>query len=57
MLNRLLGGLVHPFIHLFYGFEFGILGQIAEGMFTVKRSILSHLSIAFLIRASANCSS
>lgn len=32
MLDRLLGGLVHPFIHLFYGFEFGILGQIAEGM-------------------------
>jgi len=32
MLNRLLGGLVHPFIHVFYGFEFGILGQIAEGM-------------------------
>jgi hypothetical protein len=42
MLNRLLGGLLHPFIHLFYGFEFGILGQIAEGIFTVKRSILSH---------------
>jgi len=32
MLNRLLGGLVHPFIHVFYGFEFGILGQIAAGI-------------------------
>lgn len=32
MLNRLLGALLHPFIHVFYGFEFGILGQIAEGI-------------------------
>ncbi|KAI9459257.1 hypothetical protein BJY52DRAFT_1267314 [Lactarius psammicola] len=32
MLNRLLAGLVHPFIHLAYGFEFGIPGQIAEGL-------------------------
>ena len=32
MLNRLLGALIHPFIHVFYGFEFGILGQVAEGM-------------------------
>ena len=31
MLNRLFGGLVHPFIHLAYGFEFGIPGQVAEG--------------------------
>lgn len=31
MLNRLLVGLVYPFIHLTYGLEFGILGQIAEG--------------------------
>ena len=31
MLNRLLAGLVHPFIHLAYGFEFGIPGQVAEG--------------------------
>jgi Questin oxidase-like len=31
MLNRLLAGLVHPFIHLFYGFEFGLPGQVAEG--------------------------
>jgi hypothetical protein len=32
MLNRLLAGVAHPFIHLSYGFEFGILGQVAEGM-------------------------
>src|SRR5258707_7636776 len=32
MLNRLLGVLIHPFIHLFYGFEFCVLVQIAEGM-------------------------
>jgi len=31
MLNRLLAGLLHPFIHLAYGFEFGLPGQVAEG--------------------------
>ena len=31
MLNRLFADLVHPFIHLGCGFEFGILGQIAGG--------------------------
>ncbi|KAF8259247.1 hypothetical protein EI94DRAFT_1616695 [Lactarius quietus] len=31
MLNRLMSILMHPFIHLGYGFEFGIPGQIAEG--------------------------
>jgi hypothetical protein len=31
MLNRLLAGVVHPFIHLAWGLQFGILGQIAEG--------------------------
>jgi len=31
MLNRLLAGLLHPFIHLIYGFEFGLPGQVAEG--------------------------
>jgi hypothetical protein len=31
MLNRLLAGVVHPFVHLAYGLEFGILGQVAEG--------------------------
>ena len=30
-LNRLLAGVVHPFVHLAYGLEFGILGQVAEG--------------------------
>jgi len=33
MLNRLLSGLYHPFIHLSWGFEFGILGQVAEGIY------------------------
>ncbi|KAF8261336.1 hypothetical protein EI94DRAFT_1810435 [Lactarius quietus] len=32
MLNRLLAGLLHPFIHLANGLKFGILGQIAEGL-------------------------
>ena len=31
MLNRLLAGLLHPFIHLAYGIEFGLPGQAAEG--------------------------
>jgi len=31
MLNRVLAGLLHPFIHLSYGFEFGLPGQLAEG--------------------------
>jgi hypothetical protein len=32
MLNRALAGLLHPFIHLSYGFEFGLPGQVAEGL-------------------------
>ncbi|KAF8260911.1 hypothetical protein EI94DRAFT_1705947 [Lactarius quietus] len=32
MLSRVLGGLLHPFIHIAYGLEFGILGQIAQGL-------------------------
>ncbi|KAI9439338.1 hypothetical protein H4582DRAFT_1948603 [Lactarius indigo] len=32
MLNRLLAGLVHPFIHLAHGLEFGIIGQIVGGL-------------------------
>ncbi|KAH9052772.1 hypothetical protein EDB87DRAFT_1570004 [Lactarius vividus] len=32
MLNRFLAGLVHPFIHLAHGLEFGIIGQIVEGL-------------------------
>jgi len=32
MLNRLLAGLLHPFIHFSYGFEFGLPGQVAEGL-------------------------
>ncbi|TFY73975.1 hypothetical protein EWM64_g10037 [Hericium alpestre] len=32
MLNRCLAGLVHPFIHVGYGAEFGVKGQLAEGL-------------------------
>ncbi|KAI0262047.1 hypothetical protein BC834DRAFT_845236 [Gloeopeniophorella convolvens] len=32
MLNRFLAGLIHPFIHVSYGVEFGLLGQVAEGL-------------------------
>ena len=43
MLNRLLAGLVHPFIHLASGFEFGIPGQVAEGKpcFSIYTSLLA----------------
>jgi hypothetical protein len=44
MLNRLLAGLVHPFIHLAYGFEFGIPGQVAEGepRFSIFKYLLQY---------------
>jgi hypothetical protein len=29
--NRLVAGLLHPFIHLAYGHEFGLPGQVSEG--------------------------
>ncbi len=45
MLNRLLAGLIHPFIHLGYGFEFGLLGQVAEGICQKLLRVLS----AFLL--------
>ncbi|KAA1470822.1 hypothetical protein DENSPDRAFT_818604 [Dentipellis sp. KUC8613] len=32
MLNRCLASLVHPFIHIGYGIEFGVKGQLAEGL-------------------------
>ncbi len=32
MLNRFLGGLVHPMIHTAYGLEFGLPGIVVEGM-------------------------
>ena len=35
MLSRLLAGLIHPFIHLAYGLEFGLLGQTAQGAWTL----------------------
>lgn len=31
MLTRFLVGVIHPFIHVGYGMEFGIPGMIAEG--------------------------
>jgi hypothetical protein len=31
MVSRLLAGLLHPFIFLGYGVEFGLLGMVAEG--------------------------
>ena len=31
MLNRFLGGLLHPMIHTGYGCEFGLKGLVAEG--------------------------
>jgi hypothetical protein len=39
MLNRLLAGLLHPFIHFGYGFEFGLPGQVAEGLCIASPSI------------------
>jgi hypothetical protein len=39
MLNRLLAGLLHPFIHFGYGFEFGLPGQVAEGLWIVCPSV------------------
>lgn len=32
MLNRLLSGVLHPFIHVGYGFEFNSPGMVVEGM-------------------------
>ncbi|KAF8264655.1 hypothetical protein EI94DRAFT_1703062 [Lactarius quietus] len=32
MLNRLMSTLLHPFIHIGFGYEFGIPGQVAEGL-------------------------
>ncbi|KZV76471.1 hypothetical protein PENSPDRAFT_731080 [Peniophora sp. CONT] len=32
MIDRLMGGIVHPLIHLGYGAEFGIKQQLAEGL-------------------------
>ena len=34
MLNRLLSGVLHPFIHVGYACEFGALGMLAEGTHT-----------------------
>jgi hypothetical protein len=31
MLDRFVGGLLHPVIHMGYGYEFGLPGIIAEG--------------------------
>ncbi|OBZ73212.1 hypothetical protein A0H81_07053 [Grifola frondosa] len=32
MLTRFLGDLLHPLIHYGYGLEFGLFGQLAEGL-------------------------
>ncbi|KAH9974960.1 hypothetical protein BGW80DRAFT_1457912 [Lactifluus volemus] len=32
MLNRFMAGISHPLIHLAYGIEFGLPGQVAEGL-------------------------
>ncbi|KAI0285700.1 hypothetical protein BC826DRAFT_1050740 [Russula brevipes] len=44
MLSRLFSGLLHPFIHAAYGIEFGIPGQLAEGMY------VSSLRLLFSVR-------
>ena len=31
MLDRFVSGLLHPFIHTGYGYEFGLPGIVAEG--------------------------
>lgn len=31
MLSRFMSGVIHPFIHIGYGAEFGLLGMSAEG--------------------------
>ncbi len=33
MLDRFVGGLLHPVIHTGYGYEFGLPGIVAEGTF------------------------
>jgi hypothetical protein len=33
LLNRFIGGLLHPLIHTGYGIEFGIPGILAEGAY------------------------
>jgi hypothetical protein len=32
MLDRFVGGVLHPLIHVGYGYEFGLPGIIAEGI-------------------------
>ncbi|KAH8989304.1 hypothetical protein EDB83DRAFT_2481591 [Lactarius deliciosus] len=39
MLNRFLAGLIHPFIHVAYGLEFGIIGQVVEGLAQAAHSL------------------
>ena len=54
MLNRLMSALLHPFIHIGYGFEFGIPGQVAEGElgFSVFKY---HASILNRVRPGSHC--
>lgn len=41
MLSRLVGGAFHPLIHVGYGVEFGLTGQVAEG----KEKDLIHMHV------------
>lgn len=40
MLNRLLSGVLHPYIHVGYGLEFNAPGMVVEGI-----RILPHISV------------
>jgi hypothetical protein len=42
LLNRFVGGLLHPMIHVGYGLEFGLLGTLAEGSCKGKYSDLGY---------------
>jgi len=37
MLNRFLDAILHPMIHVGYGFEFGLPGMVVEGTHGVNR--------------------
>ncbi|KDQ57907.1 hypothetical protein JAAARDRAFT_34719 [Jaapia argillacea MUCL 33604] len=52
MLNRLLAGLFHPFIHAGYGVEFGLPGQLAEGLaMTAVHDATSNVHVPFSLFA------
>lgn len=41
MLSRFIYGVVHPFIHVGYGAEFGLLGISAEGTYFCVWAVLA----------------